>query len=54
MPKVKRGESKQEYISRALPVIMKEHPEKNVHQAAGQAKGMYESPKWNPNLKRRR
>ncbi len=45
MPAVKKGESKKEYISRAVPIIMRENPGKTPSQAAGQAAGMYDQAK---------
>lgn len=43
MPKVKKGETRNQYVSRAVPVIMKEG--KTQKQAVGKAEGMYTSAK---------
>ena len=40
MPEKKQGESKQDYVSRAIPIIKKEHPKKTMKQVVGQAYGM--------------
>lgn len=45
MPAVRKNESKKEYIARAVPIIMREHPGKTPTQAAGQAAGMYDQAK---------
>ena len=43
MPRPKKGESKREFMSRAIPIILKEDPRKTRSQAAGKAAGMYDS-----------
>lgn len=40
MPKRRKGETVQEFVSRAVPIIKKEHPEKSMKQVLGQAYGM--------------
>lgn len=40
MPKRRRGESVQVFVSRAIPIIKQEHPEKTMKQVLGQAYGM--------------
>lgn len=44
MPSVKKGESRESYLKRAIPMIKKEH--RISHKAAiGKAQGMYDA-KW--------
>ncbi len=45
MPAVKKGESRNDYVHRAIPEIKKDHPGMNLRQAVGMAEGMYTS-KW--------
>ncbi len=46
MPKVKRGESQSTYVSRAVPIIMKEGgPWESQKAALGKAYGMFRSAK---------
>lgn len=41
MPKVKKGESRNKYVSRAIPVIKQENPNLSQGQAVGKAEGMF-------------
>jgi len=45
MPRPKKGESKQAYVSRAIPIIADEHPELSRKARVGRAFGMYDSHK---------
>ena len=41
MPRVKKGESEKKYVSRATPVIIRDHPGMKAGQAAAIAHSMY-------------
>lgn len=43
MPKVRKGESRNKYVARAIPIIMKEGLTQK--QAVGKAEGMYDAAK---------
>lgn len=45
MPAVKKGESREDYVSRAIPIIKKEQPGISNKAAVGKAEGMYDE-KW--------
>lgn len=44
MPKVRKNESRQEYVSRCIPFLIK-HEGKSQKQAKGQCYGMYKQHK---------
>lgn len=45
MPSVKKGESRSDYLGRAIPIIKRENPGISNKAAVGKAEGMYNS-KW--------
>ena len=51
MPSVKKGESRNKYVSRTIPQLIKEGL--TQRQAVGKAEGMYSS-KWTKSKKRNR
>ena len=45
MPKVNPNETRNEYVSRAIPIIKKENPELSQKAVIGKAEGLYNSSK---------
>lgn len=43
MPAKRKGESMDDYLSRCIPIVSREHPEKTHDQVVGQCAGMYRS-----------
>jgi len=43
MPLKRKNETRKHYVSRAIPIIKEEHPEKSMKQVLGQAYGMYDN-----------
>lgn len=43
MPRPRKGEKRQSFVSRAMPIITREHPEKTQKQCLGQAYGMWDN-----------
>jgi len=43
MPYPRRGEPRNKYVSRAIPIIAKEHPGLSQKALVGRAEGMYTS-----------
>ena len=41
MPKVKSGEKIDDYLSRCIPIVAKEHPELSHKSVIGRCAGMY-------------
>jgi len=54
VPRRRKGETLQQCVKRAIPIIKREHPKKTMKQVLGQAYGMCRSAKGKRSVKRRK